>query len=167
MNQNNNRVLGIDVGIAITGWSIIDKSPSSNKNILKAYGDITTKAGMAMEERLLILHNELTEVVKKFEPTEYAVEDLFYFKNKKTVIAVAQARGVILMTAATNGLQVFSYTPLQVKTAVSGYGRASKKQVQQMVKVIYKLEEMPKPDDVADAIAVGTCHLNTARFAAG
>lgn len=159
---NTNRVLGIDVGIAITGWSIAEKHPTfRNKNKLVDYGAVLTEPKQSTTVRLGIIYDELSEVVKKYQPSIMAVESLFYFKNQKTVINVAMARGVILLVAAHNNIPTFDYTPLQVKTALTGYGRADKKQIQKMVKLIYALEEIPKPDDVADAIAVATCHLNT------
>lgn len=160
----NNRVLGIDVGYAITGWSIVDRNPSLANNFsLKGYGAVTTEPKQADETRLKLLYDGLVEVIEEYKPEVMAVESLFYFKNKKTVIKVGQARGVILLAGANFGLPVFDYTPLEVKTAVTGYGRADKTQIQRMVKLLYKLKEVPKPDDVADAIAVATCHLQTNR----
>lgn len=154
------RILGIDTGIAIMGWSILEKD-SNGKLILIACGAITTSSKSIMGTRLLTLNTELAEIIKKYSPDIVAVESIFYFKNKKTIIAVSQARGVILMTAEQFGLEVVDYTPLQVKTAVTGYGRAEKQQVQKMVKLILGLKEVPKPDDVADAIAIGICYLNS------
>ncbi len=160
--ENNKRVLGIDVGIAITGWSIVEKDKMiSNKNELIDYGAILTEPKQGISKRLEILYESLCEVIDNYQPNIMAVESIFYFKNQKTVINVSQARGVILLAGQHKQLPSFDYTPLQVKTAVTGYGRADKKQIQKMVKLIYGLEEVPKPDDVADAIAVATCHLNT------
>lgn len=156
-------ILGIDVGIAITGWSVIDNNDSSKLKLID-YGAITTAANTSIENRLLFLQECLEEVVHAYQPTEMAVESLFYFKNQKTIIAVSQARGVILYTGAKHGLIVAHYTPLQVKTSVTGYGRATKEQVQQMVTSIFNLKETPKPDDVADAIAVGYCHCSSSGF---
>jgi crossover junction endodeoxyribonuclease RuvC len=158
------KVIGIDVGTAITGWGVIGRD-EKNKSKYKIYdyGAIRTSSKTPMYLRLLKLSEDLTEVVKKHKPDHMGVEDLFYFKNKKTVISVGQARGVIMLTGAKLGLQVFDYTPLQVKQAVTGYGRASKKQMQKMVKSILGLKEIPKPDDVADGIAVAVCHLNSYR----
>lgn len=161
----NEKVLGIDVGYAITGWSIVEKdSRIANKFKLRGYGAVTTKPKLADETRLKLIYDGLLDVVEKYKPTVMAVESLFYFKNQKTVIKVAQARGAILLVGANAGLEVFDYTPLQVKTSVTGYGRADKVQIQKMVKLLYKLKEVPKPDDIADAIAVGTCHLQTNRI---
>ncbi len=156
------RVIGIDVGFAIMGWSIIEKS--GTKYNLIDYGAIETKKVLGIAERLKIIHSELSYVIQKYQPMAAAVESLFFFKNQKTVINVAQVRGVILLCLASNNIQIFDYTPLQVKVSVTGYGRAEKNQVQQMVKLICGLNEIPKPDDAADAIAIGICHLNTFKF---
>ncbi len=159
------RVLGIDVGFAITGWSIIDKDPMYKNGMkLVEYGAIITTADDQFEKRLAILHQDLDKIIKDFKPTHIAVESLFFFKNQKTIITVAQARGVILLTAQLNNLEIFNYTPLQVKTSITGYGRAEKAQIQKMVKMVFGLKEAPKPDDVADAIAIGYCHVNTYRI---
>lgn len=159
------RILGIDVGFAITGWSILEKDPSFKNGMnLIEYGAILTTPDDIFEKRLLILHNDLDKIIKEFKPTHIAIESLFFFKNQKTVMTVAQARGVILLTAQLNGLEIFNYTPLQVKTSVTGYGRADKSQIQKMVKMIFGLKEAPKPDDVADAVAIAYCHANTFRF---
>ncbi len=117
-----------------------------------------------MPLRLKMIHDQLSEVIDTYKPAEMAVEELFFFRNHTTIIPVAQARGVILYTGAAKGVHVFGYTPLQVKAAVTGYGRAEKKQVQFMVTKILKLKQTPKPDDVADAIAIAICHLNTKRI---
>ena len=156
------RILGIDPGTAITGWAIVENGLSvKNKIKCVEYGAIRTPAGLDMTLRLKDLYDELIELVDIYKPEQVAIEDLFFFKNQKTVIKVGQARGVIIVAAANSGLEVFSYTPLQVKQAVTGYGRAEKKQIQEMVKLIVGLKEIPKPDDAADAIAVGICHLNS------
>jgi len=155
------KVLGIDIGIATTGWSIIEKEISSNKSNLIAYGAITTFPDEIFEVRLKSLYEGVQSIIKEYSPTELAIESLFYFKNQKTVMSVSQARGVVLLACVQEKLDCFNYTPLQVKTAVTGYGKAEKKQIQKMVKLIYKLNEVPKPDDVADAIAIATCHLNS------
>jgi len=159
------RILGIDVGFAITGWSILEKDPTYKNGMnLIEYGAIITTPDDIFEQRLLILHKDLDKVIKEFKPSHIAVESLFFFKNQKTVMTVAQARGVILLTAQLNGLEIFNYTPLQVKTSVTGYGRADKTQIQKMVKMIFGLKEAPKPDDVADAVAIAYCHANTFRL---
>lgn len=153
------KILGIDVGIATTGWSIVKKNLGSKKPHLIACGAVITKPDTSPEIRLKQIYENINNVIEEYKPEVCAVESLFYFKNQKTVIGVGQARGVLLLSASMNNLEVFSYTPLQVKISVAGYGRADKKQVQKMVQQIYGLTEIPKPDDVADAIAVSTCHL--------
>ncbi len=155
------RVLGIDVGTATTGWSIIDKdNQAANHMKLVEYGIITTYPQQAMPERLEIVYNELSAIIDKFQPQQFAIESLFFFKNQKTVMSVSQVRGVMLLIAQQKRLQIFEYTPLQVKSGVTGYGRAEKKQVQKMVKLILNMDHIPKPDDAADAIAIGITHLN-------
>lgn len=158
------RVLGIDPGTAIVGFSVLDFERNKVKVI--DYGCIFTDKDMQMEDRLCKIYTELTEIIKKYEPTDMAVEELFYFKNNKTVISVGQARGVIVLCGRINNLNVHNYTPLQVKIGITGYGRAEKKQIQLMVTRILNLEEIPKPDDAADALAVAITHINTARSGA-
>jgi len=159
------RVLGIDVGFAITGWSIIDKDPMYKNGMkLVEYGAIITTADDQFEKRLAILQQDLDKIIKDFKPTHIAVESLFFFKNQKTIITVAQARGVILLTAQLNNLEIFNYTPLLFKRSITDYARAEKAQIQKMVKMVFGLKEAPKPDDVADAIAIGYCHVNTYRI---
>lgn len=159
------RALGIDVGTAITGWAIVEHG-AQNRSSFKVhdYGVIITDSKLPMPSRLKIIYDDLCEIIEKFKPDEMAVEDLFFFKNQKTVIKVGQARGVIILSGVNNNLEVYDYTPLQVKQSVSGYGRADKKQVQNMVKMILKLSEIPKPDDAADALAVAICHLNSSKY---
>lgn len=155
------RTLGIDVGFAICGWSIVEKEKGQLKLI--DYGVITTKSTEVEASRLTKVYDGLIDIIERYSPDNMSVEDLFFFKNQKTVIKVGQVRGVILLAGDKKGLPIFSYTPLQVKTAVTGYGRSEKEQIQKMVKLIFKLKEIPKPDDAADAVAVGVCHLNTSR----
>lgn len=153
------RILGIDPGTAIVGYSILDFK--ENKYKLIKYGCIYTSKDLPMEDRLLQIFNELEEIINEFSPKFMAVEELFFFKNNKTVISVGQARGVIILAGRKNGLQIENYTPLQVKMGITGYGKADKKQVQLMVQKILKLDEIPKPDDAADAIAVAITHINS------
>ncbi|GAB4284779.1 MAG: crossover junction endodeoxyribonuclease RuvC [Candidatus Dojkabacteria bacterium] len=158
----NSIVLGIDTGLAIMGWSVVQKKSGSFNNLnLMGYGSVTTDSKLSNALRLKAIYDATIELIEKFKPRVMAIESLFYFKNQKTVIKVSQARGVILLAAAEKGLLIYDYTPLQVKTSVTGYGRADKKQVQKMITRIYGLKEDPKPDDVADAIAVATCHIHT------
>lgn len=156
------RVIGIDVGFAILGWSIIEKSGSSY-NLIE-YGVIETAKEDLIENRLKEIYSKLSYIIQQYKPDVSAVESLFFFKNQKTVINVGQVRGVILLALANNNIEVNNYTPLEVKVSVTGYGRAEKKQVQEMVKLICKLDTIPKPDDAADAIAIGICHLNTSKY---
>lgn len=156
------RVLGIDAGFAIVGWSILEKNPAYKNGLnLIDYGAIITSAESTFENRLEVIFNDLNKIIKEYSPSVMAVESLFYFKNQKTVINVGQARGVILLSAQLNKLEIHDYTPLQVKTGVTGYGRADKAQIQKMIKMIFGLKEIPKPDDVADAIAISYCHLSS------
>ena len=164
MLEDNNRLLGIDVGTAITGWAVMEKDVKARNGIrLIDYGVIRTAAGEEMPRRLADIYEGMLEVIDKFSPGMMAIESLFYFKNQTTVMTVSQARGVMLLAAQQRALRIFEYTPLQVKSAVTGYGRAEKKQVQIMVKSILGLKEIPKPDDAADAVAIGICHLNSLR----
>lgn len=154
-------IIGIDPGTAIIGYGIIKKE---NKNITPIdYGCIFTEKGLSMPHRLAKISDDLQQLIKIYSPDEMAVENLFFFKNLKTVMSVSQARGVILAAAVSAKVPVFEYTPLQVKQAICSYGRASKGQVQQMVKMVYGLKSIPKPDDAADALAVAFCHANTLR----
>lgn len=149
-------ILGIDPGFAITGYGIIEKTGSKFKYI--THGAITTNAGTEFCKRLEITHKELDKIIKKYNPDLFSIEELFFAKNTKTGINVAQSRGVIILTALQNKLPIFEYTPLQIKQAITGYGRADKNQIQQMVKLLLNLKEIPKPDDAADALAIAiTC----------
>jgi crossover junction endodeoxyribonuclease RuvC len=156
------RILGIDPGTATTGWSILEQNKKEIVTI--AYGHITTSSKKSISQRLKEVAQDIEEIIKKYKPTEGAVEDLFFFKNVKTAMKVSQSRGAIMLTLINSGLDVFEYTPLQVKQAVTGYGRADKKQVQLMVKNILKLKEIPTPDDTADAIAIAICHMQSRNF---
>ncbi len=153
------RVIGIDPGTAIVGFGIIDYENKNYKVV--DYGCIYTPKELPMEKRITIIYSKLNELLKKYSPTHMAVEDLFYFKNAKTVISVGQARGVILLCGEKNNLLIKSYTPLQVKMGITGYGRAEKKQIQLMVQKILKLDELPQPDDAADALGVAITHINS------
>ncbi len=151
-------ILGIDPGYAIVGYGIIEYK--NNHFSVIHYGAITTDAGTPFNLRLEMIYDGLDELIKKFRPDAMSIEKLFYNNNAKTVIDVSQARGVIMLSAQKNGLPVFEYTPLQVKQSVVGYGRAEKKQVQEMTKRILCLEKVPKPDDTADALAIAICHAH-------
>ncbi len=155
-------ILGIDPGTATTGYGVIE----SDKGKLKVidYGCILTKQGIDLADRIYLIAGELEKIIKKFRPKIMAVEEIFYFKNAKTVISVSQARGAVLLTGKKNRLTIFEFTPLQVKQAVVGYGRADKKQVQAMVKAILNLKEIPQPDDAADALAIAICAASNLKF---
>lgn len=153
------RVLGIDPGYGRFGWSIVEGNKA--KQTLVACGCEETRASETAPQRYLQIQEKLERIIDKFKPEEAAVESLFYFKNAKTVIKVSESRGVVVVTLARAKIKTYDYTPLQVKQTVTGYGRAEKAQVQMMVKAILKLKEVPRPDDAADAIAVGLTHLFT------
>ena len=151
-------ILGIDPGLAIVGWGIIESSRGNVRPI--AYGAITTPAHTDIEARLLMIQNDIESLINKYKPDEMAIEELFFNTNITTGIAVAEARGVILCTAYRLGVKISEYTPLQVKQAVVGYGKAEKQQVISMVTSILHLPKPPKPDDTADAVAIAICHAN-------
>ncbi|MDQ7792555.1 MAG: crossover junction endodeoxyribonuclease RuvC [Desulforudis sp.] len=156
-------VVGIDPGIARTGYGVLDLDGSSYRAL--TYDCIYTPAGASPTERLRLLFHQLTDVFRTYQVQEVAVEQLFFNRNVSTALVVGQARGVALLAATEAGAEVFEYTPLQVKQATTGQGRASKQQVQFMVRAILGLAEVPKPDDVADALAVALCHCHNRRGA--
>ena len=151
-------IMGIDPGTATTGYGIIN-AQNKEFNCID-YGVIKTSAQWKAEDRLNKIKDDLSELIERYQPSVLAVESLFFFKNAKTIIPVSQARGVILMTASLNQIPVYEYTPLQAKMATVGYGRAEKKQVQEMVKILLELDTIPKPDDAADALAIAICHIS-------
>lgn len=153
------RILGIDPGLATTGYAILE-----NKNAafeLIDAGVVSTSKDVPNIERLKTIYEDCMELIKTYKPDCCAIEELFFSKNARTAFLVGQARGVVLLACAQNKLPVYEYTPLQVKQAITGYGNATKKQVQYMVCALLKLKSPPKPDDVADAIAIAICHANT------
>lgn len=163
MNEANKTIiLGIDPGTARMGYGVIRHDPTSTECL--SYGVISTPAGIEPHLRLKDIYQELNTVIQKYNPAVVAVEDIFYAKNKKTIIAVAQARGIALLAAAQNHKTTYSFTPLQIKQAVTSYGQADKKQVQHMVQKLLKLAEMPKQDDAADALAVALCCAHSLPF---
>jgi crossover junction endodeoxyribonuclease RuvC len=149
-------IIGIDPGIAILGYGVLEYE--GNKFKVIDYGPVITTNKFKMPERLEIIYDSLDKIFDKYRPDAVAFEELFFNQNAKTAITVGQARGASVLCAQKNKLNIFEYTPLQVKQAVVGYGRADKKQIQQMVKIILNLKEIPKPDDVADALAIAICH---------
>ena len=152
-------ILGIDPGYAIVGIGLIEYK--GNKFRVLEYNAITTPAGMATVERLKKIYTEITSYLIKYDPDAIAIEELFFNSNQKTAINVAQARGVLLVACANANIPIYEYTPLQVKQAVTGYGRAEKKQIQQMVKTLLNLNAIPQPDDAADALAIAICHAHS------
>lgn len=155
-NRARMHILGIDPGIGRTGWGII--TVESSKLTALSFGCIETKPGVEIPQRLLRIYHEVIALIQTHNPDALAIEELFFNTNTKTAFTVGQARGVILLAAAQRSVSVTIYTPLQVKMATTGYGRAEKAQVGQMVKVILKLPTIPKPDDTADALAIAITH---------
>jgi len=152
-------ILGIDPGLAIVGWGVVEYQGSKFRTL--GYGSIETPAGMATEQRLALIYEGIGKLIETYHPEHIAVEELFFNTNQTTGIRVAEARGVIIMRAYQMGIKVFEYTPLQVKQAVVGYGRAEKKQVITMVTMLLGLPKPPKPDDTADALAIAMCHAHS------
>lgn len=153
------RILGIDPGTATVGWGIVEIGMGGMQTI--AYGHISTSPKHPLPKRLVEIARDLESIVKIHQPDEASVEELFFFKNQKTAVSVAEARGAILLTLETLRVKLFEYTPLQVKQSLTGYGRAEKRQMQIMVKSILQLASIPKPDDTADALALALCHANS------
>ena len=158
-------VLGIDPGTAITGYGVVGRT-ADDAFVLLACGVIRTAAETPMAQRLLELHTDLRALIAEFKPDVMAVEKLFFGRNVTTAITVGQARGAILLAAALAGLEIAEYTPAEIKQAVSGYGNADKQQIQQMVQYLLNLDDIPRPDDAADGVAVALCHLQSARYRA-
>lgn len=152
-------IFGIDPGIAIVGYGVVEYKGNSFKTL--DHGVITTEPKYAFPERLKMVYDQLTVLLDKYNPDCVAIEELFFNKNVKTAITIGQARGVQVLAAINKGSEIYEYTPLQVKQGVVGYGRAEKKQVQEMVKIILGLKSIPKPDDAADALAVAICHAHS------
>jgi len=155
-------VIGIDPGTATTGFGLVRETDDGSLCVVD-YGVILTPNNSSMTERLLELHNRLREILLLHRPQSGAVEKLFFQRNVRTAISVGQGRGIAMLALAEEGLQVSEYTPLEIKQAVTGYGKADKMQVQQMVKVLLGLPEIPRPDDAADALAVAICHAHSCR----
>lgn len=152
------RILGIDPGTATTGWGVVEKviPPAGGQVVeLVDFGCITTAASLPLANRIEVIYDQIQELIAKWQPTILSVESVFFNTNAKTAMLVGQARGAVLLAGRKTKLEIMEFTPLQVKMAVTGYGRADKNQVQQMVKLLLKLDQIPKPDDAADALAVG------------
>ncbi|MEK7450411.1 MAG: crossover junction endodeoxyribonuclease RuvC [Patescibacteria group bacterium] len=157
------RILGIDPGIARCGWGTIERIKNHELRVMN-YGCVETRNNLAIEERLKTVYEQITEIIKKEKPDVLAIEELFFNTNAKTAFVVGQARGVVLLACAIANIPIAIYTPLQVKVAVTGYGKAEKLQVGKMVKALLKLKEIPKPDDVTDALAIALTHAFTKKF---
>ncbi|MCL2144360.1 MAG: crossover junction endodeoxyribonuclease RuvC [Endomicrobia bacterium] len=157
-------VLGIDPGLSLTGWGVIS-AQTRDKIIPLQYGCIRTKPAETLSERLQNINIELQKLIDAYRPEAIAIEELFFLKEAKSVAAVGQARGAIVLTVALNKIPLFEYNPRHVKMALTGYGSADKHQMQHMVKTLLRLKEIPKPDDAADALAIAMCHVNTAKTA--
>ena len=157
------KILGIDPGVAIVGYGVITNECGKLKPV--DFGQVNSPAHTPLAKRLKMIYDGITQLITIHKPDVMAVEELFFNTNVKTAIAVGHARGVILLAAQNNNIPIFEYTPLQIKQAVVGYGRADKNQVQQMVKMFLNLKEVPKPDDTADALAVAICHAHSASLA--
>lgn len=155
-------VIGIDPGTATTGYGLVRESEDGSLSVV-GFGVITTPAESPMPKRLLELYSKLSEILVLHRPESGAVEKLFFSRNARTAISVGQGRGVALLALAQAGLPAAEYTPMEVKQAVAGYGGADKTQVQEMVRALLSMEEVPQPDDAADALAVAICHLHSAR----
>lgn len=158
-------ILGVDPGVAITGYGIVHHE--GNKFKVVDYGAVLTKAEQALPDRLAAIYNKLSGIIHQYKPDVFAIEELFFSKNVKTALTVGHGRGVAILCAAQAGIDIFEYTPLQVKQALVGYGRADKNQIQQMTKVILNLADIPKPDDVADALAIAICHAHSYKLGDG
>ena len=156
------KILGIDPGMAIVGYGMIDVDNNGNIELLTS-GSIQTDKKLSDSKRLLEIYNDLSVIVEQYKPDCASVEQLFFFKNQKTVIPVAEARGVILTVLEKYNIPTFSYTPMEVKQVLTGYGRAEKKEVEQMVRVALEAQELPKLDDTVDAIAIAICHSRNFR----
>jgi crossover junction endodeoxyribonuclease RuvC len=155
------KILGLDPGTATCGWGIIEKE--NNSLFLFKSGCILTRQNFPLPDRLLKIYKELLKIIKKHNPDVAACEEIFFFKNLKTAITVSHARGIILLAAKTKRIPIFEYTPLQIKQTLTGFGRAEKSQVQKMVQIILRLKNIPKPDDMSDALACAICHAHSVK----
>jgi crossover junction endodeoxyribonuclease RuvC len=156
------RVIGIDPGTAITGWGVVEGD--GNQLTMVAYGVVTTPAGTPLPQRLQTIYHELTGIVQEWQPETSAIEELFFSKNAKTALAVGHGRGAAMLALANANLPIVEYKPLEIKQAITGHGGADKQQMQQMVKLLLELDDIPRPDDAADGLAVAICHLHSARL---
>jgi crossover junction endodeoxyribonuclease RuvC len=157
-------VLGIDPGTAITGYGLVHEQDDGL--ILVQCGVVTTPSSQPLPERLQTIYRSLSDVIRRWQPEQAAVEELFFSRNVRTALSVGHARGVALLALVDAGLPIYEYKPLEIKQAVAGYGGADKQQIQEMVRMLLNLERVPQPDDAADAVAVAVCHIHSARMAA-
>jgi crossover junction endodeoxyribonuclease RuvC len=157
------RVMGLDPGLGTTGYGLVDSDGQDLQAV--AFGVITTKPEYILATRLFQLHQQLHELLVRFSPDVVVIEQLFFGNNSRTAIVVGQARGVLLLATAENNLPTAEYTPMQVKQAITGFGQADKRQMQKMVALLLRLNEIPQPDDAADALAIAVCYINTTRIA--
>jgi len=156
------RIIGIDPGTAVTGWGIVEEREQTATMI--AYGVVTTVAKTPFPNRLQTIYQELTQIIAEWHPDSSAIEELFFSKNAKTALSVGHGRGVAMLALANANLPITEYKPLEIKQAITGYGGATKLQIQQMVKLLLELDDIPRPDDAADALAVAICHLHSIRL---
>lgn len=159
------RIIGIDPGYAIVGYGVVDYDNCSFNTL--GYGAVTTDSAMPFSDRICSIYDDLNTLISRYKPDQMAIERLYFNTNTTTAIDVAQARGAIILAAGKNGLSIHEYTPLQVKQSITGYGRAEKHQVMEMVRELLKLKSVPKPDDTADALAIAVCHGYSAGSAYG
>lgn len=152
------RILGIDPGFGMVGYALMDVE--DKKESIVDYGVIKTDASFPLSRRLFDIHEKIKEIIKIYKPDEASVEELYFFRNVTTAIFVGEARGVIILALEEAKLSIYEYTPMEVKMAVTGYGKATKRQVQEMVRIIMKMDDIPRPDDAADAIAIAICHAH-------
>ncbi len=156
-------IFGMDPGLAISGYGVIDYV--GNKFKMLEYGTVETESDIDFPTRLKIIYDSYIKLFEKYKPDAVSIEELFFNKNVKTAISVGQARGVHILAAVNSQIPIYEYTPLQIKQGIVGYGRAQKRQIQEMVKIILKLDKIPKPDDAADGLAVAICHAHSLKYA--
>ncbi len=156
-------VLGVDPGLSMTGWGVV-KAEGRDRLSLVEYGCVKTTPEQPLIERLKTIHLTLRQIIRKHQPREMAIEELFFAKEARTVASVGQARGALLVAAALEDLPVFEYNPRHIKMSLTGYGSADKHQMQHMVKAFLCLKDIPRPDDAADAVAMAICHIHTRKW---
>ncbi len=158
MQNEKKRIFGVDPGFGIVGYGVIDVYGRSES--LVTYGAIRTSSRDAIPKRIEKIYDELSKLLTEYEPNEAAVEELYFFRNVTTAISVGEARGVILLALEKFGIDIYEYTPMEVKLSVTSYGKATKRQVQEMVRIMLNMDDIPRPDDAADALAIALCHAH-------